>query len=118
MSVEEAALLRAAVVRSKGWVWLGSRPRDAMAWSHAGLHVEVGRRGAWGGAEAGRDLGAPRQELVFIGRDDALDEAAIGAALDACLTRGDPAAAPTVRGEPVVKSARPAPGTAELPTVA
>lgn len=108
ISVAEAAprreRLHAAygqVLRSKGFVWLASRPELCGEWSQAGgiLRFTVG--GPWYAtlpeeawpqdpeqrADIKKDFQGPygdrRQELVFIGID--VRREALGAALDACL---------------------------------
>jgi len=89
------------VVRSKGWFWLASRPDFAGSWSQAGGACRHGAAGMWWSAvdkthwpeepehrsgierECEGDWGDRRQELVLIGMG--MDEAALHAALDACL---------------------------------
>jgi G3E family GTPase len=90
------------VVRSKGFLWLASRPAVAAEWSIAGGIAHVGPAGAWWAAvpreawprepEAVAQIeaqvaqgrwGDRRQELVFIGAG--LDERALTERLDACL---------------------------------
>lgn len=70
------------VIRSKGFLWLATRPDLVYLWSQAGgaCSVEVG--GRWD-----PELGGPAQRLVLIGRD--LDEGGQLAALDACLLDDD-----------------------------
>ncbi|MCC7000957.1 MAG: GTP-binding protein [Gemmatimonadaceae bacterium] len=77
------------VVRSKGWLWLATRPDIAGNWSLAGGSLDITPAGFW--AE-----GATRQQtLVFIGIG--MDEPAIRAALDeALLTDEEFAAGPAV----------------------
>ena len=87
------------VLRSKGFVWLASRPDQAGHWSHAGRVLDVEAAGAWwatlpaeerpeGWEDVGEEGWHPehgdrRQEIVFIGRG--MDRAALTGALDACL---------------------------------
>ena len=97
----EAAGPFATVLRSKGFVWVAPEGSVAYYWSHAGRHVELSELGRWWAAVPREDWpeahhasilddfdkegedGDRRQEIVFIGAG--LDEAAIAAALDACL---------------------------------
>jgi len=100
------------VVRAKGFFWLATRPHHVGELSQAGPQVRTGKRGLWW-ASVPRSRwpehaewhaamqpyldpvwGDRRQELVFIGTAP-MDEAAIRAALDACLIdarRFEPAA--------------------------
>ena len=89
------------VLRSKGFVWLGSRPDLCGEWSQAGAVLRFTVGGPWyaslpmeawpEGVDARNDImkdfvephGDRRQELVFIGID--MDRAKIEAALEACL---------------------------------
>jgi len=93
------------VMRSKGWVWLASRPAWCGFWTVAGQSLTLEPAGFWEGRapdecaghghtghdHAGHehddeDQGAPRQEVVLIGvRADGFDERALTAAFDACL---------------------------------
>lgn len=93
--------LLAGLLRSKGFCWLATRPKWVAYWSQAGRVTELSPRGGWWvdlprdrwPADAAEradiladfegEFGDCRQELVFIGRR--LDEAAVRAALDACL---------------------------------
>ena len=95
------------LLRSKGFFWLASRPDEAGYWSQAGALLTIEYGGVWGEGEtrdretraqgapdetregAGfddeveADMGAPRQELVFIGVE--MQQAAMIAQLDAAL---------------------------------
>ncbi len=79
----------AGVVRSKGWLWLATRPDIAGNWSLAGGSLDIIPAGFWT-PDATR-----AQTLVFIGIG--MDRAAIAAALDeALLTDAELAAGPAV----------------------
>lgn len=89
------------VLRSKGFFWLASRPDFAGSWSQAGGACRHGAAGLWWAAVAPEewpdddaqqaeiaerwdaDFGDRKQEIVIIGCG--MDEAALRAALDACL---------------------------------
>jgi G3E family GTPase len=89
------------VLRSKGFFWLATRHNIVGIWSQAGQVITTEGGGLWWAATPRReypeapellaeierlmdgDFGDRRQELVIIGRQ--LDQAALCAALDACL---------------------------------
>lgn len=91
-----------AIIRSKGYFWLASRPGLAGFWSQAGSVISADPGGQWW-AETPRDewpsedpdeiaeiesvwddeVGDRRQELVIIGQE--LDHAAVSDCLDGCL---------------------------------
>ncbi len=90
-----------AVLRSKGTIWLASRPQDTILWSQAGDELALELVGTWW-ADTPRDAwpqdpaeratieaawqapyGDRRQELVFIGLH--MPHAPIVARLEACL---------------------------------
>ena len=93
------------VVRSKGYVWVASRPRYCGIWSQAGASLQVDRGGLWFAAvqrenwptDPGmldyletiwtEEVGDCRQELVFIGVE--MDQGAIEAVLDDALVTDD-----------------------------
>ena len=91
------------IVRAKGFFWLASRPDYVGEMSQAGAFVRHQGIGRWWAAipkahwpdgddfEAVlrqywvKDYGDRRQEMVFIGLKDQMDEVAIREMLDACL---------------------------------
>lgn len=93
------------VVRSKGYLWVASRPRYCGVWSQAGASLQVDRGGLWFAAVQREhwptdpamldyletiwteEVGDCRQELVFIGVE--MDQAAIEAVLDEALVTDD-----------------------------
>lgn len=92
------------VVRAKGFFWLATRPNFVGELAQAGAMVRTSKRGLWWAAvprERWPDnpewhdsmkpyldptWGDRRQEIVFIGLADQMDEQAIRAELDAALT--------------------------------
>jgi G3E family GTPase len=93
------------ILRSKGFVWLGSRPDLCGEWSQAGAVLRFTVGGPWYASlpdeawpsedEARREIlkdfegphGDRRQELVFIGID--MDRGKIEEALESCLMADD-----------------------------
>lgn len=93
------------VVRAKGFFWLSSRPEFVGEVSQAGAFVRHQGIGRWWAAVPQNrwpqgdefdhlmdqywteEYGDRRQEIVFIGLKDNMDEAAIRAKLDACLVK-------------------------------
>ncbi|MGW4490846.1 GTP-binding protein [Streptomyces sp. NPDC004376] len=90
------------VVRSRGHLWLPSRPDSVVTWRTAGAHLELREAGSWLKADSPRAwaevsprrrtlaswfwheyYGERRNEIVFTGVD--LDDRRIRAALDAAL---------------------------------
>ncbi len=89
------------VVRSKGYLWIATRPQYCGVWSQAGSSLQIDRAGRWFAAvpkdrwpedpetlewiEGNWDptVGDCRQEIVFIGVQ--MDQAAIESTLDAAL---------------------------------
>lgn len=92
------------VVRAKGFFWLATRPNFVGELAQAGALVRTSKRGLWWSAvprehwpdnpewhESMKPYldptwGDRRQEIVFIGLADQMDEKAIRAELDAALT--------------------------------
>jgi G3E family GTPase len=70
------------VLRSKGWIWLASRPEAIGSWSLAGRSIVVDPAGMLSDLDVA-ELNQPRQEIVFIGVD--LDAAALTASLSEAL---------------------------------
>jgi G3E family GTPase len=91
MAVVEAGF--GGVVRSKGWVWIASRPDLAASWSIAGMSMTLDPAGYWTESEVEGER--PRQEIVFIGieMETVEIERALGEALlsDAELAAGESA---------------------------
>ncbi|MFV0444257.1 MAG: GTP-binding protein [Planctomycetaceae bacterium] len=96
------ALDTGTILRSKGYVWLATRPETAGIWSHAGLVVRLDPGGRWWADSAPEEwpdddeeainelesiwddhTGDRRQELVIIGRG--IDHTSIRRHLDECL---------------------------------
>lgn len=89
------------VLRSKGTIWLATRPEDTILWSQAGSELVLDLVGTWWAdtplddwpddpteratitAVWHESIGDRRQELVFIGLH--MDHAPMIAALEACL---------------------------------
>jgi G3E family GTPase len=92
------------VIRAKGFFWLATRPNHVGELAQAGAMVRTSKRGLWWAAVPktrwpdsadwresmkpyfDRTFGDRRQEIVFIGLSDQMDEAAIRAELDGALT--------------------------------
>jgi G3E family GTPase len=92
------------VIRAKGFFWLATRPDHVGEIAQAGALVRTSKRGLWWSAVPhdrwpdsaewrasmtpyfDKTFGDRRQEIVFIGLADRMDEAAIRAELDAALT--------------------------------
>jgi len=93
------------IIRSKGMFWIASRPEQALIWNQAGGSLQANSAGTWWCSmpfekriqymtflenqkqiESGwsADFGDRKNEVVFIGQD--MDESAIKAELDACLS--------------------------------
>lgn len=100
------------VIRSKGLFWIASRPGQALVWGQAGGSLKADSAGVWWSSmpfqqrlqyapfvenqeeiEAGWDklFGDRKNEIVFIGQfiGQEMDEAAIRADLDLCLSTED-----------------------------
>ena len=91
------------VFRSKGFLWLATRPKNIGEWSQAGMMLTVSNGGNWFidlpeemwptepdvvaavKKDFQGDLGDKRQELVFIGQFNSQDEQLITEQLNACL---------------------------------
>ncbi len=97
------------VIRSKGYLWIASRPQYCGVWSQAGSSLQMDRAGYWFAA-VGKDrwpddpdtrkridelwdeeVGDCRQEIVFIGVE--MDRKKIEAGLDAALITDEEMAA-------------------------
>ena len=65
------------IIRSKGFFWLASRPKEAQLWSQAGGSLRYEYAGSW--------ANEAKQELVFIGQD--MDKYLIIKQLETCLLR-------------------------------
>lgn len=95
---------RPGVIRAKGSFWLATRPNFVGELAQAGALVRTSKRGLWWAAVPktrwpdsaewresmepyfDKALGDRRQEIVFIGFADQMDDAAIRRQLDAALT--------------------------------
>jgi G3E family GTPase len=105
--------LTAGLLRSKGFVWIVTRPKWTGVWSQAGRVMELSPKGVWWAdvpreqwpadaderadilAHFDGEFGDRRQELVFIGQH--LDEGTYRVALDAALmTDAEMAGGPAV----------------------
>ena len=93
------------VVRSKGYLWLASRPGHCGIWSQAGASLQMDRAGYWFAAVEreswptdpeirewidlnwDKEVGDCRQEIVFIGVQ--MDREAIEATMDKALLTDD-----------------------------
>ena len=92
----------ANVLRSKGFMWLATRPLNMGEWSQAGAILVVKNAGSWKANMDPEDwsddestvkekfseieeIGDRRNEIVFIGTFDESDRNGIKDALDACL---------------------------------
>jgi G3E family GTPase len=91
------------LLRSKGYLWIATRPQNMGQWSQAGMMLTVSNGGTWyvdqpqdmwpQDEEVVRlirkdfdgDFGDKRQELVFIGQFDVGDQERIVNELDLCL---------------------------------
>ncbi|KAI8802405.1 CobW/HypB/UreG, nucleotide-binding domain-containing protein [Cladochytrium replicatum] len=91
------------VIRSKGFLWLATRPINMGEWSQAGMVLTVGNGGNWfcemppevwpgDGTlheeilnDFTKETGDKRQEIVFIGQLEPEERKDIAAALDRCL---------------------------------
>ncbi|KAJ3078337.1 hypothetical protein HK102_004566 [Quaeritorhiza haematococci] len=91
------------VFRSKGFIWIATRPKNIGEWSQAGMMITIGNGGnwfcelpddMWPEDETNRqeilkefegDLGDRRQELVLIGQFEEGDKEGIKEALERCL---------------------------------
>lgn len=97
-----------SIIRSKGLFWMASRPDQALVWGQAGGSQSADSAGVWWSSmplsqrkqyEAYEEnqeeirsnwhhlFGDRKNEIVFIGQD--MDEEAIRAALDLCLSTDD-----------------------------
>ncbi|WP_224269052.1 CobW family GTP-binding protein [Haloprofundus salinisoli] len=81
-----------SIVRAKGFFLLADREESVMGLSQAGPSVQAGPIGEWG------DEDAPRTRLVFIGSE--MDETALRAELDDCLSNDAERGEPPARDDP------------------
>jgi G3E family GTPase len=97
------------VIRSKGYLWVASRPHYCGVWSQAGSSLQIDRAGYWFAAVGKErwpedpetrdwieenwdpEVGDCRQEIVFIGVE--MDREAMEAKLDAALVTDEEMAA-------------------------
>ena len=81
----------ANVLRSKGFMWLATRPPNMGEWSQAGSILIVRDGGSWipsldsKKASEIKEIGHRRNEIVFIGTFNEKDRDVITKALDSCL---------------------------------
>ena len=81
----------ANVLRSKGFMWLATRPPNMGEWSQAGSILIVRDGGSWSPSLDSKkfsdikEIGHRRNEIVFIGTFNENDREIITAALDSCL---------------------------------
>ncbi len=91
------------VLRSKGFIWIATRPKSIGEWSQAGMILTISNGGMWYTdlpkkywpesesmqADIKKDFdektGDKRQEIVFIGQFDVKDKKRIIKRLDSCL---------------------------------
>ena len=110
-SIKDRLAARAAgpfanVLRSKGFMWLATRPLNMGEWSQAGAILVVSNAGPWMVNLAPEDwsddedtvkqkfseveeIGDRRNEIVFIGTFEDMDRERISKALDECLVTDD-----------------------------
>ena len=110
-SIQDRLAARAAgpfanVLRSKGFMWLATRPLNMGEWSQAGAILVVSNAGPWmvnldpedwsddedtvkQKFSEVEEIGDRRNEIVFIGTFEDMDRERITSALDECLVTDD-----------------------------